>query len=484
MGAIRAVLLQALVPALPCSAARPEFPPPPSSEFLLQAVAVDEDLSLSFLQTRTGFFDVQVNFSRPADLHAARSQTQGLFNAGRPGSAIRYRQRLYNTEDVQYVADVTIGNQNISGVLDTGSFELVVFSDECTTCGDRTKLYSPEHSTTHADGRLLATHSYGSGDVVSQESFDRVQIGPLRAERQKFWEATRADMPILSISVFQAIVGVGPPNVPADEAWGVVEEELADIQKLQRAHVPVPSAVADDARSSVDVAKVTSESTTMLDSFGVRLFSVCLGALPLSDGHFIWNDHDPRGSPALFTRLPVSGRSTWGVQMFEAGLQLGHKGGRRRVDLGCGAGCGAIVDSGTSLLVAPTAVIQQMQDALEGLHADCSNMNDMPILTFSVGGHTLSLPPDAYIGRVVGEVARGPAGFLSLPALPPGREHSSCRLLMMEQDSDTQFGPMWILGMPFFRKYYTTFDVGGSDGLQRSIFVSLADPQKIGRAHV
>merc|ERR1719476_213284 len=32
-----------------------------------------------------------------------------------------------------------------------------------------------------------------------------------------------------------------------------------------------------------------------------------------------------------------------------------------------------------------------------------------------------------------------------------------CRPLIMTMDADSQFGPLWILGMPFFRKYYTNF---------------------------
>merc|ERR1719382_487327 len=32
-----------------------------------------------------------------------------------------------------------------------------------------------------------------------------------------------------------------------------------------------------------------------------------------------------------------------------------------------------------------------------------------------------------------------------------------CQPLIMTMDADSQFGPLWILGMPFFRKYYTNF---------------------------
>merc|ERR1719502_1928612 len=36
-------------------------------------------------------------------------------------------------------------------------------------------------------------------------------------------------------------------------------------------------------------------------------------------------------------------------------------------------------------------------------------------------------------------------------------EYMYCEPLIMSMDADSQFGQLWILGMPFFRKYYTTF---------------------------
>merc|ERR1719498_145592 len=35
---------------------------------------------------------------------------------------------------------------------------------------------------------------------------------------------------------------------------------------------------------------------------------------------------------------------------------------------------------------------------------------------------------------------------------------TKCAPLFMKIEKMTQVGPMWILGMPFFRHYYTTFD--------------------------
>ena len=41
----------------------------------------------------------------------------------------------------------------------------------------------------------------------------------------------------------------------------------------------------------------------------------------------------------------------------------------------------------------------------------------------------------------------------------------------------TNHGPMWIVGMPFFREYYTTFHMGDDpwDNTNRSLFTAPAD---------
>eukprot|EP00401_Gymnodinium_catenatum_P023410 CAMPEP_0117489388 /NCGR_PEP_ID=MMETSP0784-20121206/17008_1 /TAXON_ID=39447 /ORGANISM="" /LENGTH=92 /DNA_ID=CAMNT_0005284111 /DNA_START=92 /DNA_END=367 /DNA_ORIENTATION=+ len=40
----------------------------------------------------------------------------------------RHRQLLHNDQDMLYTAAMTVGGQEMEGVLDTGSFELLVFS--------------------------------------------------------------------------------------------------------------------------------------------------------------------------------------------------------------------------------------------------------------------------------------------------------------------------------------------------------------------
>lgn len=74
------------------------------------------------------------------------------------------------------------------------------------------------------------------------------------------------------------------------------------------------------------------------------------------------------------------------------------------------------------------------------MKSDCSNLDELPTLYFELDGAEVVLPPRAYIFKVT--------------------EHGSpaCRGAFMKVDKESQFGEVFILGMPFLRYYFTVFD--------------------------
>merc|ERR1719181_1047928 len=52
-------------------------------------------------------------------------------------------------------------------------------------------------------------------------------------------------------------------------------------------------------------------------------------------------------------------------------------------------------------------------------------------------------------------------------------QRTRCQATLMETVAYTDHGPLWILGSPFFRRYYTTFKVGQM-GKHRGIFIARA----------
>jgi len=211
----------------------------------------------------------------------------------------------------------------------------------------------------------------------------------------------------------------------------------------------------------------------------MRTFSTCLGRKSGMPGWMIWNDDTREGKPGV-AKVPVLGNITWGIALEGLSVELipsadtdVHK--ITEIAMGCEKGCGAVVDTGTSLISVPSTAYKAISSMLEN-HVtanDCSDLRNFPTLIIKVAGHKLRLPPSSYIGSISGEPSAQVAGYMHLGKQPnPG---AACQLLIMDLGMEmTQFGPMVILGMPLFREYYTTFDLGPGRG-HRSIFLTPSD---------
>mmetsp|Transcript_59821 Transcript_59821/g.144506 ORF Transcript_59821/g.144506 Transcript_59821/m.144506 type:complete len:475 (+) Transcript_59821:61-1485(+) len=385
----------------------------------------------------------------------------------------KQRQVMYNYADLQYYAYLTIGGQPITGLLDTGSFDLVVFDHACASCGTAAK-YSSSQSHSFKAGVLTQSLNYGSGSVSVHEAADEVALGPYGGVNLTFWNGMEAMMPVLQNAAFNSIVGVGPPETSGADAWSVVQDEMQDMKVDLQVGPNFPgSQVQEELETATDLAALLGTQPTLVKADDVAHFSVCLGQKPGSVGYFIWNDTSYLETPSLFTQIKVLGSHTWTVNM--TSLQLDRRGRHSEV-LACKTGCGAIVDSGTSLLLMPFSAIYALRDQLQSMKAKCDDLRTLPRLTFKLDGKEFSLPPDAYITRLTSPaasaVARGSKNYHSeIVRLDFGG--GDCQLAVMGSRTETRWGPLWILGMPFFRKYYTTFFIGDSTD-SRALYVAPA----------
>lgn len=123
----------------------------------------------------------------------------------------------------------------------------------------------------------------------------------------------------------------------------------------------------------------------------------------------------------------------------------------------CKGGCGAIVDSGTSLIAAPKEVLMQMDGFLSQVKSDCSNIDQLPNLEFTLGSEQFSLPPKAYVMKVTSADVADSSIWDWVMGTPKVKIVNSCMPAFMPLDKHSQFGPVFILGMPFLRYFKTTF---------------------------
>mmetsp|Transcript_12041 Transcript_12041/g.34406 ORF Transcript_12041/g.34406 Transcript_12041/m.34406 type:complete len:435 (+) Transcript_12041:79-1383(+) len=327
-----------------------------------------------------------------------------------------YRQELHNFQNVQYFGDFKIGDQVISGIFDTGSFELLVRSTRCDHCAHPTAPYDRTKSDTYTKNGTVAKHVYGSGPCISMQGYETVTVGPMVSEGQSFWEIIRHEIHALDSAKFAAIVGIGP-----NFAYGNTDK-------------------------------------TLLMSFGVTEFSVCLQRGAGASGYLTWG---PTASAehrdAHFAKARVLGKHHWVTSMHD--VSFGPLTQAMKPFVPCtGKGCAVIIDSGTSLIAAPGLALQQLSKQIEPIMEDCSNLHKLPTLRFTIDGTEFTLPPKAYVMRITGAVMEADSVWDILFFKPKLRKLNMCMPAFMQIDMMSQNGPVWIMGMPFFRYYHTTFD--------------------------
>ena len=114
-----------------------------------------------------------------------------------------------------------------------------------------------------------------------------------------------------------------------------------------------------------------------------------------------------------------------------------------------------IVDTGTSLIVGPTKVVENMTKAFgagKEKQVDCAQVPNLPTLDFVIGGDKYTLTGKDYVL----EVDQG------------GK--STCIVGIVGLDLPPQLGEAFIIGDSFLKTFYTHFDYAGSRvGFARAI---------------
>lgn len=393
------------------------------------------------------------------------------------------RRELRNDGDVSFTVSVRVGGQDIDVIPDTGSYELVVFADSCEGCGKKGHLYQESQTGTFRQGLLEAKQSYGSGSTQSREAYDSVALGCLDVESQVFWEVYQANMPIIEQGSFQGIFGLGPPAdnpVMAREELQHVKEEL---HQMESDGMDI-SAYDDVVENLQAVADFTVNASLWLTALRVRSYSICIRPAHGSPGVFVFNDDSVERYPKNFVSVPVVGDKYWSAKL--GGVRFGD--GGEVVDC-ADRGCDAILDSGTSLIAAPPQVVDHVVTLMQNyseISRNCKDLTQLPDLVFELGGETFSLPPESYMGEIQNDdyewirqhmphLARQIEQIKSDDEESQGdHEEIWCSPLLMSLDQDPKGPREWILGLPFYRRYYTNFRL--SDDSKEAASVHFARP--------
>ncbi|XP_039029453.1 aspartic proteinase-like isoform X2 [Hibiscus syriacus] len=248
---------------------------------------------------------------------------------------------LKNYMDAQYYGVIGIGSppQNFTVIFDTGSSNLWVPSSKCyfsIACYFHSKYKSSRSSTYTKIGKPCEIN-YGSGSISGFFSQDNIEVGGLVVKDQVFIEATReGSFPTFVLAKFDGILGLG------------FEE--------------------------ISVGNTTPVWYNMLKQGVVRedVFSFWLNRDPSATygGEIVFGGVDPTHYKGKHTYVPITHKGYWQFEMGDF-LIGNHSTGV------CVGRCAAIVDSGTSLLAGPTAVVTEINHAIgaEGVvSAECKEV--------------------------------------------------------------------------------------------------------------
>ncbi|XP_045892742.1 gastricsin-like [Micropterus dolomieu] len=314
---------------------------------------------------------------------------------------------INNYADTTYYGPITIGTppQSFQVLFDTGSANLWVDSVYCNTqaCNTHTK-FNPQQSSTYSALGTSFYLPYGAGSLDGVFGYDTVNVGGIVIPNQEIGLSTNEPGQNFVVAQFDGILGLSYPSISAGGETPVMDNMMS--QNLLNANIFAFYLSRDEQQGSVL-------------SFGDVDNS-------LYQGQIYWT--------------PVTSETYWqiGVQGFQInGQETGW----------CSQGCQSIVDTGTSMLTAPQQLMGSIMQAIgaqqnqNGMYmVDCSQVNNLPTLSFVISGVTFPLPPSAYI-------------------ISNQNGYQYCSVGITPTYLPSQNGqPLWIFGDVFLREYYSVYD--------------------------
>ncbi|KAJ7136245.1 aspartic peptidase A1 [Mycena filopes] len=321
---------------------------------------------------------------------------------------------LTNFLNAQYFAEIKIGTppQSFKVILDTGSSNLWIPSVSCRSfaCYMHTPYDSSASSTYRANGSAFSIQygsgsktkpEYGSGSITGFVSNDLLAIGDLSIRKQDFVEATDEPGLAFAYGKFDGILGL--------------------------------------AYDSISVNHITPPFYSMINQglLDQPVFSFRIGPSADDGGEVTFGGIDPGAYTGKIDYVPVRRRAYWEVELDRVSF--------RGETLEFDDGAGAAIDTGTSLIVAPTVIAELINDMIGAKKSwngqytiDCDKIPSLPEFNFYFNSKAYPLQSSEYILDVKG----------------------SCISAFTGLDIDLPGGAFWILGDVFLRKYYTIYDLG------------------------
>ena len=344
---------------------------------------------------------IRRNMNAAQALRRNRPVMPKAFNFGDGNSVV-----INDFMDAQYYGPISIGTpgQTFQVIYDTGSSNLWIPAFNCSlSCGLKPRFQPTQSSTYKANGTIFSV-MYGSGPCSGFESDDTITLGSQSVTGQTFAQVTDASGlgAAFELSAWAGIMGLAWPSISVTRATPVFFNIMNQYPSMQ------------------------------------QVFSMYLPNTSGDEGELLLGGINKQRYRGTLKATSLTTMTYWETVMdyIYVGNTKVHNIAR------------IVVDSGTSVLTGPTAVVAQIAQMVNATQllpgrytVDCSKVNELPTLKISIGGNVWELDGPDYIINDEGVMCLLAFGGIDIPA---------------------PIGPIWIMGDPFMRKVYTVFDAGNT----------------------
>ncbi|KAI7860415.1 endopeptidase [Circinella umbellata] len=361
--------------------------------------------------SHTGEYLTQKYFGAQRSQQASTLQT---YQVG-PDGQVEHGVPISNYMNAQYYGEIELGSpaQTFTVVFDTGSSNLWVPSTHCSSiaCFLHRRYDSSQSKSFKENGTEFAIQ-YGTGSLEGFISEDTLSVAGIDIHGQGFAESVKEPGFTFALARFDGIFGLGYDRISVKGVvppfYHMVDRDLIDEPK----------------------------------------FSFWLNGDPEDEengGELVFGGVNPDHFEGEITYSPVRRKGYWEIELEDI------KFGGESIDLDP---VGAAIDTGSSLLVAPTTIAELINKELgaeknwAGQYVlDCANVKDLPEFCFVFSGKDFCLTGEDYVLNVQNQCISG----------------------FMGMDIGEPVGPLWIVGDVFLRKFYSVYDLGtNSVGLAKS----------------
>lgn len=332
-------------------------------------------------------------------------------------SSSNYIQEQLTRKSTEYSGIVTLGNppQEFEMVFDTGSANIIITSTLCSSGGcdhhrkydqglsstSKIVRYLPKYSSDYVSklGRAEVHINFGTGQIKSYITKDAVCLDDKFCIKDAILlEAYYESFNPFHMVKFDGIIGLGFTHLSVNEEANFIDL-LYKQKKISEKKFAFYFNKDDSEHSHINIGGI-------------------------DDKYF-------KGEVHYFD---VIGRDYWELKLngiYYADTLL----------LNCQSiKCSVIVDSGTSMITAPSGVHEALIQ-LSKVKEDCSNLNFLKDIKYDIGGHLFELGSDFYVMKYKDEIFN----------------KTNCLNALMELNISNE-KMVFILGIPFLKKYYTVFN--------------------------